>query len=240
MPQEVEFPPVSVLIVEDDRVTQRSLSLAIERNPKLKLAAAFDSVRPALAWLEENPVDVLLTDLGLPDGSGIEVILACAERYPETAILVLTLANDDDTVFSCIRAGALGYLLKDSSKIDIADTILRLVAGETPMSPEIARKVLAQIRVEKKVEVEVVPESVVPQGEILTRRQTEVLELIARGSSYIEIAGLLFISVATLQNHIKTIYRKLSVHSRGEAVFEAHRRGYFKPDVNSSSAGEEH
>lgn len=229
MQQDVEFVPVSVLIVEDDRVTQRSLGFAIERNSKLKLAAAFDNVRQTLAWLETNSVDVLLTDLGLPDGSGIEIILACAERYPDTAILVLTLANDDDTVFSCIRAGALGYLLKDSSRIDIADTILRLMAGETPMSPEIARKVLAQIRVEKKAEV--APENIVPKGEILTRRQTEVLELIARGNSYIEIAGLLFISVATLQNHIKTIYRKLSVHSRGEAVFEAHRRGYFRQDA---------
>lgn len=234
--QESESVPVSVLIVEDDGVTRLSLSLAIERNPKLKLVSAFDSVRPALAWLETNSVDVLLTDLGLPDGSGLEVISACAERYPECAILVLTLANDDDTVFSCIRAGALGYLLKDSSRLDIADNILRLRAGETPMSPEIARKVLAQIRVEKKIEA--TPESIVPTGEILTRRQTEVLELIARGNSYIEIAGLLFISVATLQNHIKTIYRKLSVHSRGEAVFEAQRRGYFRSDSGATESSD--
>ena len=234
--QESESAPVSVLIVEDDRVTRLSLSLAIEKNPNLKVLAAFDSVRPALEWLETNSIDVLLTDLGLPDGSGLEIIAACAERYPECAILVLTLANDDDTIFSCIRAGALGYLLKDSSRLDIADTILRLRAGETPMSPEIARKVLAQIRVEKKVEA--TPENVIPTGEILTRRQTEVLELIARGNSYIEIAGLLFISVATLQNHIKTIYRKLSVHSRGEAVFEAQRRGYFRSDPGTTESSE--
>ncbi len=234
--QENESTPVSVLIVEDDRVTRLSLSLAIERNSKLKLVSAFDSVQPALTWLETNSVDVLLTDLGLPDGSGLEIISACAQRYPECAILVLTLAKDDDTVFSCLRAGALGYLLKDARAMDIADNILRVMAGETPMSPEIARKVLAQIRGEKKIET--TPGNITPTEDVLTRRQTEVLELIARGNSYVEIAGLLFISVATLQNHIKSIYRKLSVHSRGEAVFEAQRRGYFQPERREIERGD--
>src|ERR1039457_1094331 len=97
--------PTSVMIVEDDAVTRRSLSLAIESEPSVKLVAAFDSVKPALAWLETQAVDILLTDLGLPDGSGIEIILACSRRYPNCASMVITISADAKDVLACIEAG---------------------------------------------------------------------------------------------------------------------------------------
>jgi DNA-binding NarL/FixJ family response regulator len=219
--------PASVMIVEDDAVTRRSLSLAIESEPSLKLVATFDSVKPALTWLESETVDILLTDLGLPDGSGIEIILACARRYPNCAIMVITISADAEDVLACIEAGASGYLLKDAGRLDIVRAVLDLRAGGAPISPAIARMILARVRDGKKALPAATgkPEGVV----ILTKRETVILDLIARGDSYIQVARLLVLSVGTVQSHLKHIYGKLSVHSRGAAVFEAHRRGLLQP-----------
>ena len=141
--------PTSVMIVEDDAVTRRSLSLAIDSEPSLKLAATFDSVKPALAWLETQAVDILLTDLGLPDGSGIEVILACAKRHPHCEIMVITISADAKDVLACIEAGASGYVLKDAGRRDIVRAVLDLRSGGAPISPAIARLVLARVRESK-------------------------------------------------------------------------------------------
>ncbi len=212
---------VGVLIVEDDAVTRKSLCLAIESEPELKLLAAFDSVKPALDWLENESLDVLMTDLGLPDGSGIEIIHACARRHPHTDIMVVTMSSDEANVLACIEAGASGYVLKGAGKTNIARAVLDLRAGGAPMSPAIARMVLAKVRDGKK------PASAVQQvaDNSLTKREAAILDLIAQGDSYGEVAKLLSVSVGTVQTHIKNIYGKLAVHSRGEAVFEAHRRG---------------
>jgi DNA-binding NarL/FixJ family response regulator len=215
---------VGVLIVEDDAVTRKSLCLAIESEPELKLLAAFDSVKPALAWLEIESPDVLMTDLGLPDGSGIEIIHACADRHPHTDIMVVTMSSDEANVLACIEAGASGYVLKDAGKTNIARAVLDLRAGGAPMSPAIARMVLAKVRDGKKI----VAAPAVAQNATdasLTKREAAILDLIAQGDSYGEVAKLLSVSVGTVQTHIKNIYGKLAVHSRGEAVFEAHRRG---------------
>lgn len=215
---------VGVLIVEDDAVTQKTLCRAIELEPALKLLAVFDSVKPALAWLEHESPDVLMTDLGLPDGSGIEVIYACARRHPSADIMVVTMSSDEASVLACIEAGASGYVLKDPGKTDIARAILDLRAGGAPMSPAIARMVLAKVRqTEKKLLP--VSDSQHNGATSLTKREAVILDLIAQGESYGEVAKLLSVSVGTVQTHIKNIYGKLAVHSRGEAVFEAHRRG---------------
>jgi DNA-binding NarL/FixJ family response regulator len=223
MYQETSRNPVGVLIVEDDAVTRKSLCLAIESDPGLRLLDAFDSVQPALAWLESQSTDVLMTDLGLPDGSGIDIIRACARRHPNTDIMVITMSSDEANVLACIEAGASGYVLKDAGKMDIARAVLDLRAGGAPMSPAIARMVLAKVRDNKKPEV--LPVS--PNGDAasLTKREAAILDLIAQGESYGEVAKMLSVSVGTVQTHIKNIYGKLAVHSRGEAVFEAHRRG---------------
>lgn len=215
--------PVGVLIVEDDAVTRKTLCLAVESEPSLRLLAAFDSVKPALAWLENDSPDVLMTDLGLPDGSGLEIIQVCAQRHPNTDIMVVTMSSDEENVLACIEAGASGYVLKDAGRMDIARAVLDLRAGGAPMSPVIARMVLAKVRDGKKPAITPAAENEITA--ILTKREAAILDLIAQGDSYGEVAKLLSVSVGTVQTHIKNIYGKLAVHSRGEAVFEAHRRG---------------
>ena len=227
MSQQAVLASISVLIVEDDAVTRRALSLAIESEPALNLVAALDSVKPALDWLENQAVDVLLTDLGLPDGSGVEIILACARRHPNSDIMVITMSSDEANVLACIEAGASGYVLNDAGRIDIVRAVLDLRAGGSPMSPAIARMVIARVRDGKKV----APTPASPDSmelTTLTKREAAILDLIARGDTYGEVAQLLSVSVSTVQTHIKSIYGKLSVHSRGEAVFEAHRRGLLR------------
>jgi DNA-binding NarL/FixJ family response regulator len=217
----------SVLIVEDDTVTRRLLSLAVESEPTLHLVAAFDSVAPAIAWLQTGSVDILLTDLGLPDGSGIDIIRACVQHCSGCDIMVITVASDEDNVLACIEAGASGYILKDAGRREIVRALLELRAGGSPISPLIARKVLARMRITGNA-VTTVSGANAAIGIALTTRETTILDLIARGDSYGEVARRLALSVGTVQTHVKNIYAKLSVHSRGEAVFEAQRRGLLR------------
>ena len=149
-------------------------------------------------------------------------------------MLVITASADEVNVLACIEAGASGYVLKDAGSVDIVRAILDLLAGGAPMSPAIARMVLARIRDGKK-DVQVAPTGPVDPA-ALTKREATILDLIARGETYGEAARLLSVSVGTIQTHIKSIYAKLSVHSRGEAVFEAHRRGLLQlrePDAKA-------
>lgn len=183
-------------------------------------------MREALAWLadaDEIP-DVLLADLGLPDGSGLDVIRAAVARFPECEPLVISVFGDEDNVLASIEAGAVGYIHKDAAPEDIAHTILEMKAGASPISPMIARRVLAKyrsLRLERGPAPAVAPEA----PSLLSVREQEVLALIARGFSYAEIARLKTLSVHTVQTHIKNLYGKLAVHSKNEAVFEATRLG---------------
>jgi DNA-binding NarL/FixJ family response regulator len=227
--------PVTVLVVEDDAVTRRSLCMAIDSEPVLQLKRACDSVQSALAALDSGPYDLLLTDLGLPDGSGLEIIRACAQRYPNCDIMVLTMSSDDENVLACIEAGAAGYVLKNAGHQNIVRALLDLHCGGSPISPLIARKVLARMRGEVKPApvVDLPAEGTAVQ---LTKRERAILELIARGDSYAEVAQILSVSVGTVQTHVKSIYAKLSVHSRGEAVYEAQRRGLLQFDSLKAKA----
>jgi DNA-binding NarL/FixJ family response regulator len=212
----------SVVIVEDDAVTRKALSLAIESAPELRLLAAVDSVQAALAYLETHQVDVLITDFGLPDGSALDIIRACGRRQPNCSVMVLTVSSDEANVLGCIEAGAAGYVLKDAVRTDVVRAVLDLRRGGAPMSPAIARMVMARVRDRKKAQQ---PSDNTPPATSLTPREAAILDLIACGDSYGEVARRLSVSVGTVQTHIKNIYGKLAVHSRGEAVFEAHRRG---------------
>lgn len=219
---------IGVLIVEDDAVTRKMLCLAIEAEAALVLLAAFDSAKPAMEWLDSETPDVLVTDLGLPDGNGLEIIHACAHRHPRCDIMVVTMSSDEESVLACVEAGASGYVLKDAGMTDIARAVLDLRAGGAPMSPAIARMVLAKVRSGRKpVSKAGAPSASAPN---LTKKEAAILDLIAQGDSYGDVAKMLSVSVGTVQTHIKNIYGKLSVHSRGAAVFEAHRRGWLKLD----------
>jgi DNA-binding NarL/FixJ family response regulator len=236
MNQDVTSQQIRVLVVEDNPVTLRALCLSIESDSSLKLAASFDRVKDALQWLKQEEPDVLLTDLGLPDGSGVDIIEDCSRRYPKCEIMVLTVASDEENVVACIEAGATGYLLKNAGKVDIVNAVLNLHGGGAPMSAAIARMVLTRIREGKRTEAVT---SKTAEGNALTAREVTILDLIAKGVSYVEVARMLGLSVGTIQTHIKKIYRKLSVNSRGEAVFEAHRQGLLPQGSNSAFDSDE-
>jgi DNA-binding NarL/FixJ family response regulator len=232
-----------VLVVEDDPQTREFFSGSVSRCAELLLAASVGTVAEAKAWLDDsaNTVDVLLTDLGLPDGSGLEVIRHATRLNPACEPLVISMFGDEDNVLASIEAGALGYIHKDSTPDDIAQTILDMRAGASPISPMIARRVLSKYQSDRRqtnrVLAPVLPASIAIKNEatedgeaksqrgLLSPREQEVLALIARGFSYTEIARLQGLSVHTVQTHIKNLYGKLSVHSKSEAVFEATRMG---------------
>ncbi|SNT03397.1 two component transcriptional regulator, LuxR family [Noviherbaspirillum humi] len=208
-----------VLVVEDDPDVRDAFCAVLESDGNLQVLTA-DTKAKAIDLLSRNRFDVLLADLGLPDGSGLDVIKACVKAQPQCDIMVVTVSSDEENVLACIEAGAAGYVLKDAERLDIARFLRDLRAGGAPMSPVIARMVLDKVRGGKKPAA-----PSLPAIGALTRRESAILDLIARGDSYNEVARQLSVSVGTVQTHIKNIYSKLAVHSRGEAVFEAHKRG---------------
>jgi DNA-binding NarL/FixJ family response regulator len=241
--------PWRVLIVEDDPTTREFFAQSVRQCAQLQLMGQAASVAEARTWLNEggHTIDVLLTDLGLPDGSGLEVIRHALQRHPQCEALVISMFGDEDNVLSSIEAGATGYIHKDSAQGDVAHAILQLKAGASPISPMIARRVLAKYRsmlgdlkhIEAVAQQNIAgaaTENVAPNlpapdpsdGPPLSPREQEVLELIARGFSYAEIAKLRHVSVHTVQTHIKNLYAKLAVHNKTEAVYEATRMGLLR------------
>jgi DNA-binding NarL/FixJ family response regulator len=214
----------SVLLVEDDEATRARLARAIETRPELRLSGVAASCREAIAALEREAPDVLLTDLGLPDGSGIDVIREVRRRGWATESMAITVFGDEQHVLAAIEAGATGYLLKDGSSDYVTASILQLLAGGSPISPPIARHLLTRFRDEAPA-----PET--PEREpvpSLTEREREVLLYLVKGFTAPEIGRFLDISGHTVASHVKNIYRKLEVRSRGEAVYEAMQLGLVK------------
>ncbi|WP_432261287.1 response regulator [Cupriavidus sp. TMH.W2] len=216
-----------VLIVEDDPAALSRLVQAVEMHaPGAAVSGSAATAAQALAWLARQQPDVLLCDLGLPDGSGIDVIRDARERYPACDCMVVTVFGDDQHVLASIEAGAIGYLLKDETTDRIAASIGELRAGGSPMSPLIARQVVNRLR---GAPAEPVTRDAAATGAVvLSVRENEILDLISRGYTYAETARYLGLSVHTVQSHIKNIYGKLAVRSRGEAVFEAAKLGLLK------------
>lgn len=214
-------------MVEDDPPTRRHLTRAIEAHPELDLVGSAGCVADGLAALGEHQPDVLLTDLGLPDGTGIDLIRAVRQTAPKTVAMAVTALGDEKTVISAIEAGAAGYLLKDGSHDEIGGAVIELVGGGSPISPSIARYVLRRLQREDAEEASDPADSDAPS---LTGREHEVLTLIAKGFSFPEIAELLAISAHTVTTHVRHIYEKLEVNSRGSAVYEAVNLGIIRMD----------
>lgn len=185
------------------------------------LCSAVGTVREARERLAQSPIDLLLTDLGLPDGSGVSVIQDCRHLRPRADILVITMSSEEDQILACIKAGAAGYVLKDSVQLNILDAIVDLRAGGSPISPIIARKVLTRMRGDVSDDLGASE----AESALLTRREFSILDSISRGGSYAKVAEALGLSIGTVQTHIKNIYAKLGVHSRTEAIIEAQRLG---------------
>lgn len=211
----------SILLVEDDAPTSWRLQDALTKaGYRVRAAGTLAEARAALA--AEAP-KVLLTDLQLPDGHGVDLIRETRARLPETEIMVISILGDEESVISAITVGATGYLLKDAFPTDIAATVRDLVAGHSPISASIARFIV------RRTQSSVEPPPGPPLNTTkLTPREIDILWGIAKGFSYAEIAGHLGLSRQTVPGHIKSIYRKLEVHTRGEAVFEAVQQGLIK------------
>lgn len=205
--------PVTVALVEDDDEARKRLVTSIRADASLQLAGEYCTGAEALAGLESTLPDVFLVDLGLPDIPGLEVVKRIAAVHPSCDILVVTIFGDEESIIGALEAGARGYILKGALEHDIAEDIRHLRSGGSPLSPVIARQVLKRL----------VPPAQAADT-LLTPRETEILNAIARGFSYAETASLLHLSVQTVHTHLKNIYKKLAVHSKTEAVFEADRR----------------
>lgn len=216
----------TVLIVEDDAPTRARLTRAVSAHPDLRVCGAAGTVADARAALEREWPDVLLTDLDLPDGNGIELIRAVRDSGKATQAMVITVFGDEQHVVAAIEAGALGYLLKDASADAIGRAILEMVEGGSPMSPPVARYLLQRFARSS----EAPPAERAEEMASLSAREREVLTFIVKGFSYAEIARLLELSTHTIATHVRRIYGKLEVHSRGEAVYEALATGLVKMD----------
>lgn len=216
-----------VLVVEDDEPTRTRLARVVDGHPQLRAIAAVGTCAAARAILETDPPAVLLTDLDLPDGSGIELIRLVRAQDAGTLSMVITVFGDEQHVVAAIEAGALGYLLKDATADSIGRSILELLEGGSPMSPPVARYLLQRFAKAPEPAVASVAAS---GGAELSTREREVLTYIVKGFSYAEIARLLELSTHTVATHVRRIYGKLEVHSRGEAVYEALATGLVKMD----------
>ena len=208
---------ISVAIVEDNEAMRGRLQQQIEANADYLVVSACATLEAARKALEETTPDVLLVDLGLPDGDGCDLIAEHASRSPDIAIMVISVFGDEDRVIRAIQAGARGYLLKDEDSEGIGMAIEQLLSGGSPISPSIARHLISRFAPKKPTE------SLEPER--LSKRELEVLELAAKGFTYQESADMLGVSINTVSSHTKNIYAKLAVNSRAEAVFEASQRG---------------
>ncbi|BDU21791.1 response regulator transcription factor [Dyella sp. GSA-30] len=216
-------PLINIAIVEDDPDFCLAISQAIGAAADMRLARQANTRAQGLAIVQGPPVDVLLVDLGLPDGSGIDVIRAAASQWPSCSILVSTHFGDETHVMRSIEAGAAGYLLKDSSPVRIVEEIRSVASGGSPISPIIARQILARFR-QGMASTGVTPEPTAPPH-LLSGREKEVLDLITKGFTAQEIARLMQLSHFTVRSFVRRIYSKLKVTSKAEAIYEARTLG---------------
>jgi DNA-binding NarL/FixJ family response regulator len=212
---------IRVALVEDDVHFQNAISAAISASTDVRLASLSSTRAAGLQALEQPPADVLLVDLGLPDGSGIDVIRAAHTQWPTCAVMVCTTFGDEAHVMKSIEAGASGYLLKDGTPGDMLAEIRNLHAGGSPISPLIARQILVRFRAAPSP-IEVTLER---EHALLSSREKEVLELITKGFTADEIAKLMQVSHHTVQTYVRRIYSKLKVTSKAEAIYEARSLG---------------
>src|SRR5437867_1611523 len=206
---------ISVCIVEDHKDILEGLAHLIESTASYRLAGAWGSMEQALPRLTADPPDVALVDIGLPGMSGIEGIRILKQRRPEMVAIVLTIYDDDERIFEALCAGASGYLLKKTLPQRLLESLREAVEGGSPISPEIARRVInifREFRPPKKAEHD------------LTPHETRLLRLLVEGHNYRSAAAEVGCSPHTINFHMKSVYLKLQVHSKSEAVAKALRQ----------------
>ena len=199
---------ISIAIIEDDKVTRESLKTIIDTTDGFECAGAFADAETGLEFLTGHPADIVLMDIHLPVMDGIECVRRLKAIHPEMQFIMCTIFRDDESVFNALKAGATGYLLKNDDPGKIIDAIHEIHAGGSPMTSQIARRVLESFK----------SPAVNDDINLLTKRENEMLCFLVKGLRYKEIADKLSISIATVRTHIYNIYQKLHVQSRTDAV----------------------
>jgi NarL family two-component system response regulator LiaR len=218
---------IRVLVADDHAIVRKGIRALLATEPDIEVVGEAENGREAVTEAERLQPDVILMDLVMPEVDGIEAIRRITGRQPEARILVLTSFAADDKVFPAIKAGALGYLLKDSGPEELVQAIHQVYRGESSLHPTIARKLLHELSR---------PSERPPTPEPLTEREVEVLRLVARGQSNQEIADQLVISEATVRTHVSNILGKLHLASRTQAALYALREGLASlDDVDETS-----
>ena len=213
---------MNLIIVEDTKTIRTMLVDLLGGQPDITVVAAVDRVEDALSYLAHHCADVMILDLCLPGLSYDGAVRAVTLASPDLDILVFTVSEEDEMVFSALKAGATGYILKNAQPAAIIAALHDIAAGGSPMSPCIARKVLREFQgpqLQEELQDMVSP---------LSSRETEIVELLYRGLNIGQIGDRLFISTHTVQTHIKKIYTKLQVNSRSQAIYEAVRKKLIK------------
>lgn len=200
---------LNIAIIEDNLQYRTTLSMILQLNEKFRLIHKLENCEEMIGRFQHEKPDVVLMDINMPGISGIEGVWELKKFFPDMKVIILTVFEEEDKIFGAIKAGANGYLLKKDSPQKILDAIESVHLGESPMNGMIAAKVLEYFQQQQKKEFEL------DKGN-LTDREKQILQLLIKGNSYKELAAAIFISVETLNSHIKSIYRKLNVHSRGE------------------------
>ena len=203
--------PINVAIIEDHREFRDYLTALISGTEGFRCIGSFRSVEDALPKVNAHVPDVMLLDIGLPGMNGIEGIRLLKERHPEVLFLTLTVHDDDERIFNALCAGASGYLLKKTQPAQLVESVKEAANGGAPMSPEIARRVVAAFH-----------RSPAP-GAQLTPHETRILKLLVEGHNYKTAATKLGVAPTTINFHLQNIYQKLQVHSKTEAVAKALR-----------------
>lgn len=209
---------IRVAMIEDDPVTSERIISLVSQADDIEIVGHAASAAAAREMIKAGGFDVLLCDIGLPDGNGIHLMKQAMVKNPDVDILVVTIFANQSKVLDSIKAGARGYLLKDDGLENCVNSIREIHRGGSPISPMIARQLLRQLGGRH-------PQSNEEGQTPLSEREVDVLNMLARGFAYAEIGDLLGLSTQTVATYVKRLYRKLEVNSRSEAVFEAQSRG---------------
>ncbi len=212
---------MKVCIVEDNKLLLENLRLLLQGEPDIKIVGAYETAEEALRDVDWAATDILLADIDLPGMSGVELIGQVKDAHQNVDALAFTICEDRAVVMSAIRAGASGYLLKGSTPRVLVESMREMHAGGAPMTPKIARKLIAEFRLQQADAKDV---AAAAEHE-LTPREIAILRLIERGLSYTEIGSELKISAHTVHSHIKKIYEKIHARSRAEMLLKARRLG---------------
>jgi len=214
--------PIRVLLVDDQKLMRQGLRVLLELEPDVRVVAEAADGSDALSAYEAHRPDVVLMDVRMPNVDGVEATWRLRERWPEARVIILTTFDDDEYVFEGLRAGALGYLLKDVSGAELAEAVRTIAADGALIEPSVARRVLAEFARLAP------PARTLDQGllEPLTERELDVLRLIARGLSNREIASQLHLAEGTIKNRVTSILDKLDARDRTQAALRAREMGW--------------